>query len=109
MIRAVEIETATTQNKSWVVKGVALLPLFQLVSNGVRSEIQIPYPESGTPHSVYNDVGSVKTHFSAHLPGSVFSLARNLFSATKVRCSNRSMKPPRFHQPSIRSQPASGP
>ena len=24
------------------------------------------------PHSVYNDVGSVKTHFSAHLPGSVF-------------------------------------
>src|ERR1700733_2673775 len=36
-------------------------------------------------HSVYNDVGFVKTHFSAHLPGSVFSLTRNLFSATKVR------------------------
>src|SRR4029077_284172 len=31
------------------------------------------------PHSVYNDVGSVKTHFSAHLPGSAFSLTRNLF------------------------------
>ncbi len=30
-------------------------------------------------HSVCNDVGSVKTHFSAHLPGSVFSLTRNLF------------------------------
>src|ERR1700686_455174 len=31
------------------------------------------------PHSVYNDVGSVKRHFSGHLPGSVFSLTRNLF------------------------------
>ncbi len=28
---------------------------------------------------VYNDVGSVKRHFSVHLPGSVFSLTRNLF------------------------------
>jgi hypothetical protein len=37
------------------------------------------------PHSVYNDIGSVKTHFSEHLPGSVFSLTRNLFPATKVR------------------------
>ena len=36
-------------------------------------------------HSVYDDVGSVKRHFSAHLPGSVFSLTRNLFPATKVR------------------------
>jgi hypothetical protein len=36
-------------------------------------------------HPVYNDVGVVKTHFSAHLPGSVSSLTRNLFSATKVR------------------------
>src|SRR5438477_7017083 len=33
----------------------------------------------GRPHSVYNDVGSVKTHFSAHLPGSVFSLTRIFF------------------------------
>src|ERR1700687_2417623 len=32
-----------------------------------------------TIHSVYNDVGSVKTHFSAHLPGSAFSPTRNLF------------------------------
>src|ERR1700676_232952 len=38
-----------------------------------------------TIHSVYNDVGSVKTYFSGHLPGSVFSLTRNLFPATKVR------------------------
>src|ERR1700736_3236516 len=30
-------------------------------------------------HSVYNDVGSVKRHFSRHLPGSVCSLTRNLF------------------------------
>jgi hypothetical protein len=37
------------------------------------------------PHSVYNDVDSVKTHFSVHLPGSAFSLTRNLFPATKVR------------------------
>jgi hypothetical protein len=37
------------------------------------------------PHSVYNDIGSVKTHFSGHLLRSVFSLTRNLFSATKVR------------------------
>jgi hypothetical protein len=37
------------------------------------------------PHSVNNDVGSVKTHFSVHLPRSVFSLTRNLFPATKVR------------------------
>jgi hypothetical protein len=28
------------------------------------------------PHSVYDDVGSVKRHFSGHLPGSVFSLTR---------------------------------
>jgi hypothetical protein len=60
-------------------------------------------------HSVYNDVGPVKTHFSAYFPGSVFSLARNLFSATKVRCSNRSMEPFQFHQSSIRSRPVSGP
>src|ERR1700680_1899908 len=46
-------------------------------------------PDTGVswagPHSVYNDVGPVKTYFSAHLPGSVFSLTRNLFPATKVR------------------------
>src|ERR1700694_3859986 len=59
--------------------------------------------------SAITTVGSVKTHFSGHLPGSVFSLTRNLFPATKVRARNRSMEPPRFHQPSIRSQPASGP
>jgi hypothetical protein len=41
--------------------------------------------ERQKPHSVYNDVGSVKRHFSGHLPGSVFSLTRNLFPATKVR------------------------
>ena len=35
--------------------------------------------EQQKPHDVYNDVGSVKRHFSAHLPGSVFSLTRNLF------------------------------
>ena len=39
--RGVGIEIATPQNKSWVVKGVALLPLFQLVSSGVRFEIQL--------------------------------------------------------------------
>ena len=37
------------------------------------------------PDDVYNDVGSVKTHFSGHLPGSAFSLSRDLFPATKVR------------------------
>jgi hypothetical protein len=44
------------------------------------------------PYSVYNDAGSIKRHFSAHLPGSVFSLTRNLFSATKVRARDRSME-----------------
>jgi hypothetical protein len=41
--------------------------------------------ESRFPHDVYNDVGSVKRHFSAHLPKSVFSLTGNRFSATKVQ------------------------
>jgi hypothetical protein len=48
-------------------------------------------------------VGSVKTHFSAYLPGSVFSLARNLFSATKVLESFDGTVS--AHQPSIRSDP----
>ena len=46
--------------------------------------------------------------FSAHLPGSFF-LNPNSFSCDQGSCSNRWMEPPRFHQPSIRSQPASGP
>ena len=32
----VGIETEIQLNKSWVVKGVAQLPFFQLVSNGVK-------------------------------------------------------------------------
>ena len=38
------------------------------------------------PDDVYNDVGSVKTHFSGHLPGSSFSLAR-AFSRDQGSCS----------------------
>ena len=36
LVGAVGIEIAPPQNKSWVVKGVAPLPFFQLVSNGVK-------------------------------------------------------------------------
>ena len=43
LVGATGIEIATPHNKSCVVKGVALLPLFQLVSNGVRLEIQLLY------------------------------------------------------------------
>jgi hypothetical protein len=39
----------------------------------------------------------------------VFFLNPKSFSGDQGSCSNRSMEPRRFHQPSIRSQPASGP
>ena len=62
----------------------------------------VPLRPAINVESVYNDVGPCQDW-------EVFFFSRNLFSATKVRCSNRSMEPFQFNQPSIRSRPVSGP
>ena len=70
----------------------------------------VNWPETVHPKTHIPSImtSALSRHTSPPTCLEVFFLQPGIFFSDQGSCSNRSMEPPRFHQPSIRSQPASG-
>jgi hypothetical protein len=95
-------------------RGLKSYPRFRSYQHALKIRVSLICCRSQNELVAGGHIPSITTsalsrHTSSSTCLEVFSLNPKSFFCDQGSCPNRSMEPSQFHQPSIRSQPASGP